>query len=92
MTAELTTGQGSAPGRKDALANDILIAAIDANELIKEKLDAAGSSLGEARTVLTEKVRTAAASSSDYVKGHPWKVLGLATAVGVIVGILAWRR
>jgi len=92
MNTELTTEQGPVAGRKDVLVKDILIVAIDANELIKEKLDSAGSSLGEARTVLTEKVRTAAASSSDYVKGHPWKVLGLATAVGVIVGILAWRR
>ncbi|MDP1524956.1 MAG: hypothetical protein Q8M20_04050 [Rhodocyclaceae bacterium] len=92
MTTELTTEQGPVAGRTDALVKDILIVASDANELLKEKLDAAGSSLGEARTVLTEKVRTAAMSSSDYVKGHPWKVFGLATAVGVIVGILAWRR
>lgn len=92
MTTELTTGQDSIPGRKDVLVKDILIVASDANELIKEKLDAAGSSLSEARTVLTEKVKTAAASSSDYVKGHPWKALGLATAVGVIVGILTYRR
>ncbi len=90
MTTELSTVQGT--GRKDALVNDIMVAASDANELIKEKLDAAGSSLGEARTVVTEKVRHVAASSTDYVKDHPLKVLGLATAVGVIVGILAYRR
>lgn len=92
MAAELTTGQGPVPGRKDAMVKDFLNVASDANELIKEKLDAAGSSLGEARTVVTEKVRYAAASSSDYVKGHPWQVLGLATVVGVIVGILSYRR
>lgn len=92
MTAELITGQGTVAGRKDALVKDILVVASDANELIKEKLEAAGSSLGEVRTVLTEKVRNVAASSSHYVKDHPWKVLGLATAVGVIVGILSYRR
>lgn len=92
MTTELTTGQGPDPGRKDALIKDIMLVASDANELIREKLDAAGSSLSEARTALTEKVRYATASSSDYVKGHPWKVLGLATVVGVIVGILSYRR
>lgn len=92
MTTELTTGQEPIPGRKDVLVNDILIVASDATELLKEKLDAAGASLGEAGTVLTEKVKYAAASGTDYVKSHPWKVLGLATVVGVIVGIFTYRR
>lgn len=92
MTAELTTEQNPASGRKEALVKDIMIVASDANELIKEKLDAAGTTLDEARTALAERVRYAAGSGSEYVKAHPWKVLGVATAVGVIVGLLANRR
>jgi ElaB/YqjD/DUF883 family membrane-anchored ribosome-binding protein len=95
MTNELTTAAGpagSVPGRKETLVKDIMTVASDANELFKEKLDVAGASLGEARAVLTEKVRHAAGSGGEYVRDHPWKMLGLATAVGVIVGILAYRR
>lgn len=92
MTAELTTGQGPVPVRKDALAQDLSNLAGDAGELLKEKLEAAGSRLGEVRTVLAERARQAAGSGNEYVKAHPWRVLGLAAAVGVIVGILAYRR
>ncbi len=92
MSAEQTTGLEPVAGRKDALVKEILTIASDANEMIKEQLGAAGSTLGEARSVLTGKARNAAGSSGAYIKGHPWKVLGLATAVGVIAGILAYRR
>lgn len=92
MTAELTTGEGAVSGPNDGPVKDLLAVAHDANDSIMGKLDAAGASLDKTRTAMNEKLRYAAASGSDYVKLNPWKMIGLATAVGVIVGILSYRR
>ena len=40
----------------------------------------------------TWPLKAAAQATDDYVHAHPWKAVGLAAAIGVIVGMLIARR
>ncbi len=42
--------------------------------------------------VAVEKTRQAAKATDAYVHDHPWQAVGVAAAVGVLVGMLISRR
>lgn len=57
-----------------------------------ERLSEARSRLDEARIAVTDKARYSADVTHEYVQQNPWKVLGIAVAVGLVIGVLASRR
>ncbi|WP_246265333.1 DUF883 family protein [Aromatoleum diolicum] len=59
---------------------------------IEGKLVEARSRLDSSRLAVTEKARHTADVTHEYVVENPWKVLGLAAAAGIIIGILMSRR
>lgn len=60
-------------------------------ERIQENLAAAKVSLDEAESELIEKTKYVAEATDTYVHDNPWKVIGVAASVGVIVGMLIGR-
>lgn len=56
------------------------------------KLTEARSRLDDARIVVTDNARSMANSTHEYVEDNPWKVAGVALAVGLLIGVLARRR
>lgn len=46
----------------------------------------------EARTAVADKARVAADATHEYIQDNPWKVVGLAAAIGLLVGVLIRRR
>src|SRR5690349_728253 len=54
---------------------------------IEENLRNARARLEELEQVATERVRAAAHTTDAYAHEHPWKVAGLATLLGVAVGL-----
>ena len=60
-------------------------------ERIQENLAAAKASLNEAESELIEKTKYAAEATDAYVHDNPWKAIGVAASVGVIVGMLIGR-
>jgi ElaB/YqjD/DUF883 family membrane-anchored ribosome-binding protein len=73
--------------------------AAKAEDLLKEagleaegKLGDAKATLTEAGTAVSEKARYAASATDAYVRENPWKVLGVAAAVGALVAILLTTR
>jgi len=59
----------------------------------------AGKGIGTAQvqidgacTSLREQARGIAKATKNYAKENPWKVLGIAAAVGVFVGLMGSRR
>lgn len=62
----------------------------------KIKLDArvaaARKSAEEMGESIAVRARQTASVTNDYVHGHPWKVLGAATAVAFLFGLLISRR
>jgi ElaB/YqjD/DUF883 family membrane-anchored ribosome-binding protein len=61
-------------------------------EKIGENLRNARYKLGDVEDSLKEKTREVARVTDDYVHEHPWRSVGTAAALGLIVGLLLGRR
>lgn len=104
MNTELNASHGTVEGKKEKLVEDLKGVVGDADDLttaaelaaarttIEGKLGEAKSRLDDARIAITEKARGAADTTQEYVRENPWKVLGVATAVGIIIGFLLSNR
>lgn len=58
----------------------------------KESLAAARERLKEAGTEIGTRAKAAAKSTDDYVHENPWTAVGIAAAIGFLVGSLSSRR
>lgn len=61
-------------------------------ERVTENLKAARYKLADMEDAIKVKTREVARATDDYVHEHPWKAIGTAASVGVIVGLLIGRR
>ena len=55
-------------------------------------VDSAKESLSDRADTLRRQAQQAATTADDYVHDSPWAAIGIAAAVGAVVGILATRR
>lgn len=62
-----------------------------ARERIQESLGAARARLGEAQEAMLEKTKQAARATDEYVHENPWRAVGIAAGVGLVVGMLISR-
>lgn len=63
-----------------------------AREKIDEKLNSAGAALIGASRPTLDKAKSIAAAANGYVRDNPWNVIGVAAAVGALLGFLLARR
>lgn len=70
-----------------------------AGEQAEELREQIRSSLGRARTTLhnaegalLERGKAAVQATEGYVQTHPWQTLGVAAAIGMLLGMLISRR
>jgi len=63
-----------------------------ARERIQDSLHQAKVKLAEAEAVLMERAKLAARYTDDYVQENPWRAIGVAAAIGVVLGLLLSRR
>ena len=66
--------------------------AVVARERIQESLRIAKDKLSRAEEVVVDKTKAAARATDDYVHDHPWGAVGIAAAVGLVIGMLISRR
>lgn len=62
-----------------------------ARERIQENLAAAKVRLAEAEQAIVAKTKAAARATDEYVHENPWKSVGIAAGVGLIIGMLISR-
>jgi ElaB/YqjD/DUF883 family membrane-anchored ribosome-binding protein len=62
-----------------------------ARERIQESLNAARARLTVAQEAVLEKTRQAAHATDEYVHENPWRAVGVAAGVGLLVGMLISR-
>jgi len=55
-------------------------------------IDTAKSSLADSADTVRRQAQRVAATADDYVHDNPWAAVGIAAAVGAVVGALASRR
>ena len=58
----------------------------------EESLANAKVKMTEAQDALIEKARVAARATDDYVHKNPWRAVGAAAGVGLVIGLLIGRR
>ena len=63
-----------------------------ARERIKDSLHEAKVKLAEADAVVRERARQAARYTDDYVHEKPWRAIGVAAGIGLLLGLMLGRR
>ena len=63
-----------------------------AREKIQDSLRNAKVKLAEVEDILIDKGKQAARATDEYVHDHPWRAVGIAAGIGLIVGMLISRR
>lgn len=58
----------------------------------EKSIDAAKARIAQAGYAAVEQTREAAKATDDYVHDNPWAAVGVAAAVGVVIGILIARK
>lgn len=59
---------------------------------VEESLKVAKARMAEAQTALVTRTKEAAKATDEYVHEHPWKAMGVAAGVGLVIGLLIGRR
>jgi ElaB/YqjD/DUF883 family membrane-anchored ribosome-binding protein len=73
-------------------AGDMSAGTTEVRERLKGRLADAKDKLVHLQEVATEKAKLYGRATDDYVHDHPWKSVGIAAGVGLIVGLLIGRR
>lgn len=58
----------------------------------EESLKSAKVGLAEAQATVVAKTKEAALATDEYVRANPWESVGVAAAVGLVIGMLIARR
>lgn len=64
----------------------------EAREKMKVHLATAKDCLATSEKVITATAKQAAKSADHYVQENPWKSIGVAAGVGLVLGLLIGRR
>ena len=59
---------------------------------VGESLTTAKAKLIETEEALVVKTKAAASATDEYVHQNPWKAVGVAAGIGLLVGLLIGRR
>lgn len=63
-----------------------------AREKVQDSLQRAKVKLAEAEDVIIDRSKQAARVADEYVRDNPWRAVGIAAGIGVIIGMLISRR
>jgi ElaB/YqjD/DUF883 family membrane-anchored ribosome-binding protein len=63
-----------------------------ARERIQDSMHQAKVKLAEAEAIVLDKTKQAARVTDEYVHENPWKAVGIAAGIGLVVGLLIGRR
>ncbi len=63
-----------------------------ARERIQDSLHEAKVKLAEAEAMVTERARQAARYTDEYVHDNPWRAIGVAAGIGLLLGLMISRR
>ena len=58
----------------------------------EDSVRAARARIADAGHVVAEQTREAAKAADDYLRENPWTAVGIAAAVGIVIGVLINRK
>lgn len=66
--------------------------AVQLRERVRERMGKAKAELAHLQQVTVEKAKAAGHATDVYVHENPWKSIGIAAGLGLVVGLLISRR
>lgn len=76
--------------KKVANVDDAEIAEIRSK--VEDTLAKARSTAGERAAAVRARAGEASETTDEYVRENPWAVIGIAAAIGIVIGFVAGRR
>jgi len=64
----------------------------DLRERIGERLRDAKLRIADAEAALVDRTKAAARATDDFVHDNPWRSVGIAAALGLLLGVIIGRR
>jgi len=61
-------------------------------ERLQEHMHKAKDRLADTREAVVDKTKEAAKATDEYVHDNPWRAVGIAAGIGLIIGMLIGRR
>jgi len=92
LMEDLRTVVADAESLLSATAHDASEKARDARQRASGSVEQARKRLEELEEELTARAKAAADDAGRYVKDNPWQSIGIAAAVGVVIGLILGRR
>jgi ElaB/YqjD/DUF883 family membrane-anchored ribosome-binding protein len=94
--AQVVSDVKAAVASAEAMLQEAARVGGDEARSLREKADVAlsraASALHHAGEVTVAKSKAAARRTDDWVHDHPWRAVGIAAGVGVVLGLLINRR
>jgi ElaB/YqjD/DUF883 family membrane-anchored ribosome-binding protein len=92
LVADLKTVVADAEELLAATAQSTGEKMVELRERLEENLRNVRYRLADAEAALRERTREVARATDHYVHEHPWKAIGVAAGVGLLIGLLIGRR
>jgi ElaB/YqjD/DUF883 family membrane-anchored ribosome-binding protein len=92
LTADLKAVLHDAEDLLRATAHDVSDKASAARVKLGKSLDDAKVRLTQVEEKVVEKGKEAAKATDEYVHEHPWQAVGVAAAIGLLLGLAVSRR
>jgi ElaB/YqjD/DUF883 family membrane-anchored ribosome-binding protein len=89
---EASRATDSLQAKKDRLVEDANEVVRDIGSKVDSNMQSAKESLVRAQDAVTERARYAADYTDQYVHENPWKSIGFAAVVGLLIGVLMSGR
>jgi ElaB/YqjD/DUF883 family membrane-anchored ribosome-binding protein len=92
LIADLQAVMAEAEALVAKTADDVGERATQARAKAAESVERAQAGLDDLETQLAERTKALLDDAAGYVRDKPWQSLGIAAAVGLVVGVLLGRR
>ncbi|MBI1965241.1 MAG: DUF883 domain-containing protein [Betaproteobacteria bacterium] len=63
-----------------------------AREKVQDSLRRAKVKLAEVEDIMIDRGKLAARATDEYVHDNPWRAVGIAAGIGLVIGLLIGRR
>lgn len=73
-------------------ADEVSAGATQLRERVRERISKAKAELAHLQHVTVDKAKAAGHATDEFVHENPWKSIGIAAGLGLVVGLLISRR
>jgi ElaB/YqjD/DUF883 family membrane-anchored ribosome-binding protein len=92
LISDLNQGIADSEELLKLTADEVSAGATQLRERVRQRMDQAKAELRHLQQVTVEKAKAAGHATDEFVHENPWKSIGIAAGVGLVVGLLVSRR